>query len=150
MLFVETYYIIFDIFYTVSSIIINCNIFTFFSIKRAYNNLALTMTYNTKQYNMAYFRCCAVLRHARTICLKPFFKYAMTSHAECLWKVCCMPQHGFSMASTMKRHSVDVIFLCKLEKPEKYFPINWDIIIECIHKHYIKYKSKNTESLCNI
>ena len=33
LLFVKTYYIIFDIFYPASSIIINCNIFTFSSIK---------------------------------------------------------------------------------------------------------------------
>ena len=43
-----------------------------------------------------------------------------------------------STASKMKRDSVDVIFLCKLEKLEKYCPVNWGIIIEYIHKHYIK------------
>ena len=43
-----------------------------------------------------------------------------------------------STASKMKRRSVDIIFLCKLEKFEKYFPVNWGIIIEYIHKHYIK------------
>ena len=55
-----------------------------------------------------------------------------------------------STASKMKRRSVDIIFLCKLEKFEKYFPVNWGIIIEYIHKHYIKQIIKNTESLCNI
>ena len=43
-----------------------------------------------------------------------------------------------STASKMKRRSVDVIFLCKLEKLKKYFPVNLGIIIEYIHKHYIK------------
>ena len=47
-------------------------------------------------------------------------------------------QHGFSTSSVMKRRSGDVIFLCKLEKFEKNFPVNWGIIIEYIHKHYIK------------
>ena len=44
-----------------------------------------------------------------------------------------MPQHGFSTTSKMKRRSVDVIFLCKLDKFEKYFSVNWGIIIEYIH-----------------
>ena len=30
----------------------------------------------------------------------------------------------------MKRRFADIIFLCKLEKFEKYFPVNWGIIIE--------------------
>ena len=45
---------------------------------------------------------------------------------------------SFSTACKMKRHSVDVIFLCKLEKLEKYFPINWGVILEYIQKNYIK------------
>ena len=61
-----------------------------------------------------------------------------------------MPLRGFSIASKMKRPSADVVFICKLEKLEKYFPVNWGIIIEYIHKHYIKSKSKNTEPLCII
>ena len=69
---------------------------------------------------------------------KTIFMRARTSRAERLWKACCTPQHGFSTAFKMKRRSVDVIFLCKLEKFEKYFPVNWGIIIEYIHKHYIK------------
>ena len=69
---------------------------------------------------------------------KIIFRPARTSRAECLWKACCTPQHGFSTASKMKRRSVDVIFLCKLEKSEKYFPVNSGIVIEYIPKHYIK------------
>ena len=60
------------------------------------------------------------------------------------------PKHGFNTASKMKRRSVDVIFLCRLEKFEKYLLVNWGIIIEYIYKHYIKQISKNTEALCNI
>ena len=45
---------------------------------------------------------------------------------------------GLSTASKRKRRTVDVIFFCKLEKLEMYFPLNWGIIIEYIHKHYIK------------
>ena len=75
---------------------------------------------------------------------KPFFRSARTSRPERLWKACCKPQHGFSMASKMKRRSVNVIFLCKFEK---YFPVNWCIIIYPETLHQI---SKNTESLCNI
>ena len=69
---------------------------------------------------------------------KTTFRCASTSCGESLSKACCMPQHGFSTASKMKRCSVDVIFLYKLERLEKYFPVNWRIIIEYIHKHYIK------------
>ena len=43
-----------------------------------------------------------------------------------------------STASKMKRRFVGIIFLCKLEKFEKYLPVNWGIIIEYIDKHYIK------------
>ena len=70
--------------------------------------------------------------------IKPWFRRAWMSRAEHLWKACCTLQHGFRTASKMKRGSVDVIFLSKLEKFEKYFPVNWGIFIEYIHKHYIK------------
>ena len=43
-----------------------------------------------------------------------------------------------STVSEMKKRSVEIIFLGKLEKFEKYFPVNWDIIIEYIHKHCIE------------
>ena len=50
-----------------------------------------------------------------------------------------------ALARRLKR-----MFFRKLEKLEKHFPVNWDIIIEYIHKHYIKSINKNAESLCNI
>ena len=78
------------------------------------------------------------LQHGSDRRIKPFFRGDRTSRAERLWKACCTPQHGFSTASKMKRRSLDVIFLYKLEKFEKYFPVNWGIIIEYIPKHYIK------------
>ena len=34
----------------------------------------------------------------------------------------------------MKRRSADVLFLCKLDKFEKYFPVDRGIVIEYIHK----------------
>ena len=64
---------------------------------------------------------------------KTFFRRARTSRAERILKVCCTPQHGFSTTSKMKKRSVDIIFLCRLEKSEKYFLVNWGIIIEYIH-----------------
>ena len=50
---------------------------------------------------------------------KTIFRCARTIRAGRLRKACCTAQHGFSTASKMKRHSADLIFLCKLEKFEK-------------------------------
>ena len=112
-------------------------------------------TKNKLWLSKAYFRRCPVLRRARTFLystaqINVFFRRAKTSRTEHLWKACCTPQRGFSTTSKTKRRSVDVIFLCKLGKFEKCFPVNWSIIIEYIHKHYIKQISKNTELLCNV
>ena len=79
--------------------------------------------------------CCAEVSDRR---IKAFFRRARTSRAERLWNACCTPQRDFSTTSKKKRRSVDVMFLCKLEKSEKNFTVNWGIIIEYIHKHYIK------------
>ena len=97
-------------------------------------------------FTKVYFRplCCAeacqifFIEYSSDRRIKPFFRRARTSRAGHLWKTRCAPQHGFSTASKMKRSSVDIIFLCNLEKLEKHFTVNWGIIIKYIHKHYMK------------
>ena len=42
----------------------------------------------------------------------------------------------------MKRRSVGVLFLCKLEKMEKYFTVNWGIIREHMHNTKLNKKAK--------
>ena len=93
----------------------------------------------------AYFRCRAVLRRARTLSYS-MAQIDVSNHflgvlgravlrAE---RLSACPQDGFSTASKMKRRSVEVIFLCRLDKFEKYFLVKWGIMREYIHKHYIK------------
>ena len=90
--------------------------------------------------------CCAevwqnfFIQHGSSRRIKPFFRRARTSCDERLSKASCTPQHGFSTACKVKRCSADVIFLCRLQKfsLKKYFLVNWGIIIEYFHKHYIK------------
>ena len=90
----------------------------------------------------AYFRCRAVMRRARTssystaqIHLSNHFLGVLGRAVLNAFRKCAT---RLSTASKIKRCSVDVIFLCRLEKFEKYFLVNWGIIIEYFHKQYIK------------